>query len=109
MITAHVNGGLDGLIELLSRDALKGYAGLPPEAASAQGQIDGTLTVGLDLGRRAKSDEVKIGATAKLTGLSIANLIGKQDLSEGTVALVLDKSGLRAKGDAVLAGAPTLS
>ena len=107
VITAHVSGGVDALAELLARDALKTYAGIPPEAASAKGQIDGTLTVGLELGARARSDDVKIGANAKLTGLSIANIVGKQDLTDGNIALVLDKTGLRAKGDAVLAGAPT--
>ena len=48
VITAHVAGGIDVLADLLANDALKSYADLPPQADSARGQIDGTLTVGLE-------------------------------------------------------------
>lgn len=107
VISAHVNGPVDVLADLLARDALKGYATVPTDAASAKGQIDGTLSVSLELGPHARSDAVKIGANAKITGLAIDKLVGKQDLTNGTISLVLDKSGLHAKGDAALAGAPT--
>ncbi len=107
VITAHVMGGVDVLGDLLSRDALKSFAAVPAEASSARGQIDGTLTVGLDLGARPKSDDVKVTANAKISGLSIDKLVGKQNLTDGNIVLALDKTGLRAKGDAVLAGAPT--
>lgn len=107
-ITAHVDGPVDVLAELLARDALKSYADLPPEAAGAKGQIDGVLTVGLNLGPHARSDDVDIGANAKIDGLSVDKVMGKQGLTDGNVIFVLDKTGLRAKGDANVAGAQTL-
>lgn len=108
VITAHVDGPVDVLAELLARDALKSYADLPPEASSAKGQIDGVLTVGLDLGPHARSDDVNIGANAKIGGFSLDKVIGKQGLTDGNMIFVLDKTGLRAKGDANVAGAQTL-
>ena len=108
VITAHVDGPVDVLAELLARDALKSYADLPPEAEGAKGQIDGVLTVGLNLGAHARSDEATIGASAKIDGLSVDKVMGKQGLTDGNVIFVLDKTGLRAKGDANVAGARTL-
>ena len=107
VITAHVSGGVDVLADLLSSDALKDYAGPPPEAASAKGQIDGTLSVALDLGARARSNDPKVTANARITGLAIEKVFGKQNLTDGNVTMALDATGLRAKGDAMLAGAPS--
>ena len=106
-ITAHVVGGIDVLTELLSRDALKPYANLPPDLGTPRGNIDGTLSVGLKLGRGASPDDVKIGASARIDNLAVDNIVGKQDLTGGSLSLVLDKTGLRLKGDAKLFDAPT--
>ena len=107
VITAHVAGGVDVLADLLSNDALKGYAGVPSEMASAKGQIDGTMSVALDLGARARSNDPKVTANARITGLAIDKVVGKQNLTDGSFTMALDATGLRAKGEAVLAGAPT--
>ena len=106
-ITTQVVGPVEVLTELLQKDALKSYAGLPPDAPVARGQIDGTLTVGLKLGRQSKNDDVKIGANARITNLVVEKLIGKQNLTGGDITVVLDKGGLHAKGDAQIFGAPT--
>ena len=105
-ITAHVTGAVDVLAELLARDALKGYVELPGDPGTVKGQIDGVLTVGLNLGGKTKPEELKLGVNAKMANLSIDKLVGKQGLSNGTIALVLDKTGLTAKGDAQIYGAP---
>ena len=106
-ITAQVSGPIEVLTELLSTDALKKYASLPPDAPVAKGQIDGTLTVALKLGPTTPGDDPKVTASAKLGNLVIEKLIGKQNLTNGDITLALDKNGLRATGDAQLYGAPT--
>ena len=106
-ITAHIAGGIDTLSDLLSRDALKPFADMPSDLASARGQIDGNLNVALKIGHGATSKDVKIGATADISDLVVEKLVGKQNLTDGQIGLVLDKSGLRIKGEARLFGANT--
>lgn len=104
-ISAHIAGGLDTLTELLSRDALKPYADMPSDLANARGQIDGTLNVALKVGRGANPKDVKVSATADISDLVVEKLVGKQSLTDGQIGLVLDKSGLRIKGNARIFGA----
>ena len=106
-VEAHVTGGVDTLAELLSRDALKPYAGLPTEGAAVHGQIDGRLTVGFKIGKDVPADSTTVAATATATNFAIDRLIGKEGLTEATIRLDVDRAGLRAKGDGRLYGAPT--
>ena len=71
------------------------------------GDIDGRLTVGLLLGNRVPSDSVKVGVAATVRNFSADKLIGKEPLQDATLTIVADRSGLRAKGDGRMFGAPT--
>ena len=107
-VEAHVQGGVDTLAELLSRDALKSYADMPIDAAAVHGQVDGHLTVGFLMGKDVPpgSAVVTVGATA--TGFALDKLIGKEGLSDATIRLDVDpKAGLHAKGEGRIYGAPT--
>ena len=106
VIEAHVLGGVDVLTELLSRDALKPYANLPADGSGMKGQIDGHLTVSTRFGDHVPPDETKIGVSAAATSFGIEKLIGKEGLSDATLKLDVDKSGLHAKGDGRIYGAP---
>ena len=106
VIEAHVLGGVDVLTELLSRDALKPYANLPPDGAAMKGQIDGHLTVATRFGDHVPPDETKIGVSATAANFGLDKLIGKEGLSDATLKLDVDKTGLHAKGDGRIYGAP---
>ena len=106
VIEAHVLGGVDVLTELLSRDALKPYANLPADGAAMKGQIDGHLTVATRFGDHVPPEETKIGVSATAAGFGIEKLIGKEGLSDATLKLDVDKTGLHAKGDGRIYGAP---
>ncbi|MDX7950044.1 DUF3971 domain-containing protein [Lichenihabitans sp. Uapishka_5] len=106
-IALHVEGGLDTLADLLSRDTLKPYADVPADLAAARGKIAGDLTVGLKIGNGANPKDTKVAATAQVSDLVIDKLVGKQSLTDGQVDLVLDKAGFRVKGEARLFGAAT--
>ncbi len=106
VIEAHVLGGVDVLTELLSRDALKPYANLPADGAAMKGQIDGRLTVATRFGDHVPQDETKIGVSATAANFGIDKLIGKEGLSDATLKLDVDKTGLHAKGDGRIYGAP---
>ena len=106
VIEAHVLGGVDVLTELLSRDALKPYANLPADGSAMKGQIDGHLTVATRFGDHVPPDETKITVSAAATNFGIEKLIGKEGLSDATLKLDVDKTGLHAKGDGRIYGAP---
>ena len=106
VIEAHVLGAVDVLTELLSRDALKPYANLPADGAAMKGQVDGHLTVATRFGDHVPPDETKIGVSAAATGFGIDKLIGKEGLSDATLKFDVDKTGLHAKGDGRIYGAP---
>ncbi len=94
------------LTELLSRDALKPYANLPADGAAMKGQVDGHLTVATRFGDHVPHDETKIGVSATAANFGIDKLIGKEGLSDATLKLDVDKTGLHAKGDGRIYGAP---
>ena len=89
---------MDVLTELLSRDALKPYANLPADGSAMKGQIDGHLTVATRFGDHVPPDETKITVSAAATNFGIEKLIGKEGLSDATLKLDVDKTGLHAKG-----------
>ena len=106
VISAHVTGSMDAAADLLSRDALKPYADLPIDATTVQGQVDGRLTIALKLGDHVPAEETKVTATADGTNFVADKLIGKEGLTDATLQLVADRSGLHAKGEGRMFGAP---
>ena len=106
VIEAHVLGAVDVLTDLLARDALKPYANLPADGAAMRGQIDGHLTVATRFGDHVPPEETKIGVSAAATNFAIDKLIGKEGLSDATLKLDVDRTGLHAKGDGRIYGAP---
>jgi hypothetical protein len=103
-IEAHVQGGVDTVADLLARDALKRYAGPPLDLAAVRGQIDGHLSIRLKLGKDVPPDEVKVGVTATATNFGFDKLIGKEGLSDATIKLDVDPSGMHAKGEGRIYG-----
>lgn len=106
VIEAHVAGGVESVTDLLAREALKPYAALPADGVAMHGSIDGHLTVGLKLGRDASPDSATVALSATATNLSVEKLIGKEGLSDATIKLDSDRSGLRAKGEGRIYGVP---
>lgn len=105
-IDAHIVGGVDTVLELLARDALKPYADLPTDGLTLRGGLDGHLSVALKFGPDVPPNSAVVAATATATNLAVDRLIGKDGLTDGTVKLDLDRSGFRAKGDVRIYGAP---
>jgi len=105
-IEAHIQGGVDSVADLLSRDALKRYAGPSLDLAAVRGQVDGHLSVRFKLGKDVPPDDAKIGVTATATSFGFDKLIGKEGLSDATIKLDVDPSGLHAKGEGRIYGSP---
>ena len=106
VITAHVLGSMDAAADILSRDALKPFANVPIDASAVKGQVDAHLGIALKLGEHVPADDVKVTATADVANFSADKLIGKEGLVDTTLQLVADKTGLHAKGEGRMYGAP---
>ena len=107
-VEAHIQGGVDTLADLLSRDALKPYADMPFDPTAVHGQVDGHLGVGFLIGKDVPPGSAVVSASATATGFALDKLIGKEGLSDATVRLDADpKTGLRVKGEGRIYGAAT--
>ncbi|HYB08044.1 MAG TPA: AsmA-like C-terminal domain-containing protein [Alphaproteobacteria bacterium] len=101
-----ISGSLQGALRLIDYEPL-GYAsalGLDPKT------VDGTVSAQLDLKFPLLHDlrfaQVQLGATADLKDVSIANEFFDQDVTNGVLALKVDKDGMNVTGTANIGPAP---
>ena len=105
-LSAKVSGSVEAVGELLSRKALKPYASLPVDPTSLKGQIEGALGIGLKLSPVMRPEDTLLTVNATATNLTAEHLIGKAPLEAATLNVVVDASGLTAKGQGRLFSAP---
>ena len=106
LVQAHVTGAVDVLADLLSRDALKPYAGLALDPATVKGQFDAQLRLGLKIGKDVPPGDATVSVSATTTNLAIDKLVGKTGLTDAAMKIDLDKGALHARGDGRILGAP---
>ncbi|MHB8886899.1 MAG: hypothetical protein ACYC5H_17785 [Methylovirgula sp.] len=105
-ISAKISGSVEAVGALLNRKALKPFASLPVDPTSLSGQIVGTLGIGLTLRPVMRPKDTLLTVDATATNLTAKNLIGKAPLEAATLNVVVNASGLTAKGQGRLFGAP---
>jgi hypothetical protein len=106
-ISMRLTGSAELAAELLARDALKGFAALPVDPGAVKGQVDGRLAVDLRLSKNPQAIDPQIRVSATLANLTLDKLIGQEKLEGANLALSIDRSGLKAKGEGRLFGVPT--
>jgi hypothetical protein len=102
----HLAGPVPSVLKLIDEPPL-GYAkaiGLAPD--SMHGALDGTVAMKFPLLRKLAMKDVDIKANAAITGLSSAQLVPGYDITQGNLALRLDKSGFDLEGTAALNTVP---
>jgi AsmA-like C-terminal region/Protein of unknown function len=104
--SAHFHGGVDALFDLVTRDPLKTYLGLPLDLASPKGRFDGKLTVDLKLGKTARPEDASVRAEAALTNLQIDKFLGSERFEQGAMTVSLDRKSITMTGEGKLFGAP---
>ena len=106
-IKVHVLGGLDAVSDVLSRDALKNIGGgLPIDTATVKGQVDARLSIDLKVGKDIPPEDTSVRANATVSNFSVDKLLAKEKLDQVTLAVVFDRSSLRAQGTGQMFGAP---
>ncbi len=113
-VDAHVTGSMDAVADALGQDAIKPYASMPLDTSTVRGQVDAHLGIALKLGetkpavatRGGVNPDVVVTANATVNNFAADKLIGKAGLTDGTLQLVADRSGVRAKGVGQIYGGP---
>jgi uncharacterized protein DUF3971 len=102
--SAHLQGSVDALADLISRDALKPFVGLAIDPGSVKGQFDGELALDLKLGKTARPEDAVVHAEATLSNLQIDRFIGNEHFEQGALTATVEGRGLKIVGDGKLFG-----
>lgn len=105
--SAHLQGSADALADLISRDALKPFVGLPIDPASVKGQFDGDLALDLKLGKTARPEDAVVHASATLTNFQVDRFLGNEHFEQGALTITSDAGVLKIVGDGKLFGVAT--
>jgi Protein of unknown function/AsmA-like C-terminal region len=104
--TTHLQGSADALADLISRDALKPFVGLPIDPASVKGQFDGQLALDLKLGKTARPEDAVVHANATLSNFQVDKFLGNEHFEQGALSVASDGGALKIAGDGKLFGVP---
>ncbi|HLI22116.1 MAG TPA: AsmA-like C-terminal domain-containing protein [Stellaceae bacterium] len=99
-------GPLADALALLDTPPLYYARGMGIDPSRAAGRFSARLDVAFPLQRDLPLDLVDYSANASLSGVGIGNVVLDRDLSDGDLALKLDRKSAQATGSAKLAGVP---
>jgi uncharacterized protein YhdP len=103
-VATHAKGSLRDVLTLIDHPPLGFAAEADLSPADVAGNADIDLRIGLPLHRDVEDSEVRVAASAQLTG---AALQGPQfRLEDGRLSLTVDNEGLDLKGDALVEQIP---
>ena len=94
----HVTGGADALADLMSRDAMKSYAGMTLDPAKVKGQGQGQLAIALALGKTAKPEDQKFHVEGALMNLTVDGYVGNEKFEQGALDLLADAGAFKLTG-----------
>ncbi len=106
-IQLKILGGFGDVMRLIDNEPL-GYAtmmGLDANRATGDANID--LRLDFPLIKDLKLDQLKLGVKATTQGIAIPDVAFDLPLSDGRLALTLDRAGMDVSGSAVLGGIPS--
>jgi uncharacterized protein YhdP len=105
-INLSLDGPLNTALSVLDMKPL-GYAhdlGISPRDVS--GKVAMRVNFNFPLVKTLEFRQVQLSATGKLDDVAVAAVVGKRDVTEGMLAIAVDKTGMRLTGDARLSGVP---
>ena len=105
-LTAHLDGSVEAVTDILSRDALKPYASIPLDPSTLHGQVDGQLTKALKLGPEGASPNDALSVDAKVSNFVAERLVGNESLENANLSIVVANGALKATGQGRIFGGP---
>ena len=104
--SAHLQGSADALADLISRDALKPFVGVPVDPQAVKGQFEGKLVLDLKLGKTARPEDAVVHADATLSNFQVDKFLGAERFEQGALTVSSDAGALKISGDGKLFGVP---
>jgi hypothetical protein len=105
---ANVQGPADALADLISRDALRPFVGLPVDPTSVRGQFEGRLALDLKLGKTARPQDAVVHAQGSLSNLQIDKFLGAERFEQGALSVSSEAGALKIAGVGKLFGVPAV-
>ena len=103
---AHLQGNADALADLLTRDALKRYAGFLIDPATVKGQFEGKLALDLKMGKAARPEDNQFHAEGNLTNFRVDRFLANERLDQATLSVLSDHGDLKIAGQGQMYGVP---
>ena len=103
---AHVQGPADALADLLSRDAVKRYAGFSVDPADVKGQFQGVLALDLGLGKTVRPEDQHFRVEGSLSNLQLDKYIANERFDQGSLDVAADGGNLKITGQGQINGMP---
>lgn len=104
-ITVDLAGPVPELLGVLNHPRINLLSRRPVPIRDPAGRVEGRLVVSaLPLDSNLKLEDVRIGASGRLSGLRLAGIAAGRDLVGGTLTFEAGNDGLAARGTATLAG-----
>jgi len=105
-IAVGLGGPLASALTVLDHEPLGYISRIGVDPAKAAGRAEIGLTFAFPLLKQILMSDVVMGGRARLTDVSIPDLVADIDASRGMLDLTLDNGGLAMTGDALLNGVP---
>ena len=103
---AHVQGSADALADLLSRDAVKRYAGFSVDPADVKGQFQGVLALDLGIGKTVRPEDQHFRVEGALANLQLDKYLANERFEQGALDVVADGGNLKITGQGQINGLP---
>jgi len=106
-VKLNIVGGFGEVMRLIDHPPLGYASGMGMDANRAVGNADVDLTLDFPLVKELKLDQLEIGVQGKVDGVGIPNIAFGLPLTDGRLAVTLDRAGMNVAGDASLGGIAT--
>ena len=106
-IIGNLEGPADNAIRLLDRPGLEFPSAIGLNADQFSGHVSAEMGVQLPFRSDVRLDEAKFAAVARLSDLSVRDLFGDKDVSQGSLRLTLDENNMEVIGDILVGGMPS--
>ena len=105
-VDLHLSGPLPTVLGLLSSPGMNLLAHSTVPMHSADGRVDGTVSVGFPLVNPLRIDQVAITTQSRLSGLHLPDVLAGQTLSQGDFELTANNDSLTLQGSGTLGNVP---
>ena len=103
-LTATIQGSVPEVIKVLREPRLNLLSAHPIPITGSAGRAVAQLMLNVPMFDHLTFDQVSIASTGRLTGLRLGGLVAGRDLERGDIGFDVTQDGLKASGDATIAG-----